>query len=100
MRVLIANDEKDMAQVLKEGLEEEIACQRGLRWYQWAGSGAGALLRHQGVSFTVSDEHPDHYRLPTKVLTALGGRTPGHFGRQKKGRGGQSAEMRIYTIQE
>jgi hypothetical protein len=28
---------------------------------------------------------PDHYRLPTKVPTALGG---------------QSAEMRLYTIQE
>jgi hypothetical protein len=28
---------------------------------------------------------PDHYRLPTKVPTALGGRTAGYFGRQKKG---------------
>jgi hypothetical protein len=50
------------------------------------------------LPFQMND--PDHYRLPTKVLTALGGRTPGHFGRQKKGRGGQSAEMRIYTVQE
>lgn len=35
------------------------------------------------LPFQMND--PDHYRLPTKVLTALGGRTPGHFGRQKKG---------------
>ena len=53
---------------------------------------------------------PDHYRLISKIPTALGGRTAGYFGRQGKGfhrfflavpyRGGQSAEMRIYTIQE
>jgi WD40 repeat protein len=58
--------------------------------------------------FQMSD--PDHYRLIAKIPTALGGRTAGYFGRQGKGfhrfflavpsRGGQSAEVRIYTIQE
>jgi hypothetical protein len=53
---------------------------------------------------------PDHYRLLTKVPTTLGGRTAGYFGRQGKGfdrfylavpaRGGQSAEMRIYSVQD
>jgi DNA-binding beta-propeller fold protein YncE len=53
---------------------------------------------------------PDHYRLLAKVPTTLGGRTAGYFGRQGKGfdrfylavpaRGGQSAEMRIYTVQD
>src|ERR1700736_583535 len=53
---------------------------------------------------------PDHYRLLAKIPTSLGGRTAGYFGRQDKGmhrfflavpaRGGQSAELRIYTVQD
>jgi DNA-binding beta-propeller fold protein YncE len=64
----------------------------------------------EGFIYVFQMNDPDHYRLLTKVQTALGGRTAGYFGRQKKGmhrlylavpaRGGQSAEMRIYTIQE
>jgi hypothetical protein len=87
MRVVIVKDEKDMAQALKVGLEEEIPCQPGLRWRQWVGSGAGVLLRREGegLIYVFQMNDPDHYRLPTKVPTALGGRTPGYFGRQKKG---------------
>jgi WD40 repeat protein len=58
--------------------------------------------------FQMSD--PDHYRVLAKIPTALGGRTAGYFGRQGKGmhrfflavpaRGGQSAELRIYTVQD
>jgi hypothetical protein len=64
----------------------------------------------EGFIYVFKMNDPDHYRVLTKVPTALGGRTAGYFGRQKKGthrfflavpaRGGQSAEMRIYTIQE
>jgi DNA-binding beta-propeller fold protein YncE len=53
---------------------------------------------------------PDHYRLLTKIPTALGARTAGYFGKTGKGfdrfylavpaRGGQSAEVRIYTVQD
>jgi DNA-binding beta-propeller fold protein YncE len=53
---------------------------------------------------------PDHYRLLTKIPTALGARTAGYFGKAGKGfdrfylavpaRGGQSAEVRIYTVQD
>ncbi|HVS87557.1 MAG TPA: YncE family protein [Candidatus Acidoferrum sp.] len=53
---------------------------------------------------------PDHYRLLTKIPTALGARTAGYFGKGSKGfdrfylavpaRGGQSAEVRIYTVQD
>lgn len=52
----------------------------------------------------------DHYRLLEKVPTALGARTAGYFGKAGKGfdrfylavpaRGGQSAEVRIYTVQD
>ncbi len=58
--------------------------------------------------FQMSD--PDHYRLLSRVATALGARTAGYFGRARKGfdrfylavpaRGGQSAEIRIYTVQD
>src|ERR1700726_17875 len=58
--------------------------------------------------FQMSD--PDHYRLLAKIPTALGARTAGYFGRLGKGmnrfflavpaRGGQSAELRIFTVQE
>jgi hypothetical protein len=54
-------------------------------------------------------DDPDHYRLLAKIPTALGARTAGYFGRGIKGferfylavpaRGGQSAEVRIYTVQ-
>jgi DNA-binding beta-propeller fold protein YncE len=64
----------------------------------------------EGFIYVFQMTDPDHYWLLTKVPTALGGRTAGYFGRQKKGthrfflgvpaRGGQTAEMRIYTIQE
>jgi DNA-binding beta-propeller fold protein YncE len=52
----------------------------------------------------------DHYRLLAKIPTALGARTAGYFGKGAKGferfylavpaRGGQSAEVRIYTVQD
>ena len=58
-------------------------------------------------AFQMTD--PDHYRLLAKIPTALGARTAGYFGKNKKGfdrflfavpaRGGQSAELRIYTVQ-
>jgi hypothetical protein len=58
--------------------------------------------------FQMSDA--DHYRLLTKIPTALGARTAGYFGKGGKGfdrfylavpaRGGQSAEIRIYTVQD
>ncbi len=52
----------------------------------------------------------DHYSLLAKIPTALGARTAGYFGKGSKGferfylavpaRGGQSAEVRIYTVQD
>ena len=52
---------------------------------------------------------PDHYRLLAKIPTAIGAKTAGYYGKQAKGfdrfylavpaRGGQSAEVRIYTVQ-
>jgi DNA-binding beta-propeller fold protein YncE len=64
----------------------------------------------EGVIYVFQMHDPDHYRLLAKIPTVLGARTAGYFGRQKKGthrfflavpaRGGHSAEMRIYTIQE
>jgi DNA-binding beta-propeller fold protein YncE len=64
----------------------------------------------EGLIYIFQMSDPDHYRLLTKVPTALGGRTAGYFGRQKKdthrfflavpASGGQIAEMRIYTIQQ
>jgi hypothetical protein len=64
----------------------------------------------EGFIYVFQMKDPDHYHLIAKIPTALGGRTAGYFGRQKKDthrfflavpyRGGQSAEMRIYTIQE
>jgi len=53
---------------------------------------------------------PDHYHLLSKIPTALGARTAGYFGKAGKGfdrfylavpaRGGQPAEVRIYTVQD
>jgi hypothetical protein len=64
----------------------------------------------EGLIYVFQMNDPDHYRLLTKVPTALGGRTAGYFGRQGKGinrfflavpaSGGQSAEVRIYTVQD
>jgi hypothetical protein len=64
----------------------------------------------EGLIYVFQMNDPDHYRLLIKTPTALGGRTAGYFGRQGKGmhrfflavpsRGGQSAELRIYTVQE
>jgi len=64
----------------------------------------------EGVIDVFQMNDPDHYRLLAKIPTALGGRTAGYFGRQGKGfhrfflavpvRGGQSAELRIYTVQD
>ena len=64
----------------------------------------------EGVIDVFQMNDPDHYRLLAKIPTALGGRTAGYFGRQGKGmhrfflavpaRGGQSAELRIFTVQD
>jgi hypothetical protein len=64
----------------------------------------------EGFIYVFQMKDPDHYQLLAKVPTALGGRTAGYFGRQGKGmhrfflaipaRGGGSAEMRIYTIED
>src|SRR6267154_2338913 len=64
----------------------------------------------EGFIYVFQMKDPDQYQLLAKIPTALGGRTAGYFGRQGKGmhrfflaipaRAGQSAEMRIYTIQD
>lgn len=53
---------------------------------------------------------PGHYKLLAKIPTAIGAKTAGYYGKQGKGfdrfylavpaRGGQSAEVRIYTVQD
>ncbi len=53
---------------------------------------------------------PDHYRLLANIPTAIGAKTAGYYGKQGKGfdrfylavpaRGGQPAEIRIYTVQD
>jgi hypothetical protein len=60
------------------------------------------------AAFQMTD--PDHYQLLAKIPTAIGARTAGYYGKQGKGfdrfylavpaRGGQSAEVRIYTVQD
>ena len=52
----------------------------------------------------------DHYKLLAKIPTAVGAKTAGYYGKQEKGfnrfslavpaRGGQSAKVRIYTVQD
>jgi hypothetical protein len=52
----------------------------------------------------------DHYRLLAKIPTAIGAKTAGYYGKQGKGfdrfylavpaRGSESAEVRIYTVQD
>jgi hypothetical protein len=64
----------------------------------------------EGVIYVFQITDPDHYRLLSKIPTALGGRTAGYFGRQSKSMhrfflavpasGGQTAELRIFTVQE
>lgn len=60
------------------------------------------------AAFQMTD--PDHYRLLARIPTAIGAKTAGYYGKQGKGfdrfylavpaRGGQSAEVRIYTVQD
>jgi DNA-binding beta-propeller fold protein YncE len=64
----------------------------------------------QGLIDVFQMRDPDHYQLLTRIPTAIGARTAGYFGKQGKGfdrfylavpaRGGQSAEVRIYTVQD
>src|SRR5581483_3563827 len=63
----------------------------------------------EGFIYAYQMTDPDHYMLLAKIPTAIGTRTAGYFGKQRKGfdrfylavpaRGGQSAEVRIYTVQ-
>ncbi len=53
---------------------------------------------------------PNHYKPLARIPTAIGAKTAGYYGKQGKGfdrfylavpaRGGQSAEVRIYTVQD
>jgi len=53
---------------------------------------------------------PDHFKLVARIPTAIGAKTAGYYGKQGKGfdrfylavpaRGGQSAEVMIYTVQD
>jgi DNA-binding beta-propeller fold protein YncE len=64
----------------------------------------------EGFIYVFQMTDPDHYQLFAKVTTALGARTAGYFGKAGKGldrfylavpaRGGQSAEVRIYVVQD
>jgi hypothetical protein len=59
-------------------------------------------------AFQMTD--PDHYKLLAKIPTAIGAKTAGYYGKQRKGfdrfflavpaRGSESAEVRIYTVQD
>jgi hypothetical protein len=63
----------------------------------------------QGFIDVFQMKDPDHYERLARISTALGARTAGYFGKQGKGfdrfylavpaRGGQPAEVRIYTVQ-
>ena|SRR5215472_5572264 len=60
------------------------------------------------AAFQMTD--PDHYKLLARIPTAIGAKTAGYYGKQGKGfdrfylavpaRGGQSAGVRIYTVQD
>jgi sugar lactone lactonase YvrE len=60
------------------------------------------------AAFQMTD--PDHYKLIARIPTAIEAKTAGYYGKQGKGfdrfylavpaRGGQSAEVRIYTVQD
>jgi hypothetical protein len=64
----------------------------------------------EGFIYAFQMTDPDHYRLLAKIPTAIGAKTAGYWGKQGKGfdrfylavpaRGGQSAEVRIYTVQD
>ena len=64
----------------------------------------------EGFIYAFQMTDPDHYRLLARIATAIGAKTAGYYGKQGKGfdrfylavpaRGGQSAEVRIYTVQE
>jgi hypothetical protein len=64
----------------------------------------------EGFIFAFQMTNPDHYQLLAKIPTAIGAKTAGYYGKQGKGfdrfylavpaRGGQSAEVRIYTVQD
>ena len=64
----------------------------------------------QGFIYAFQMTDPDHYKLLAKIPTAIGARTAGYYGKQGKGfdrfylavpaRGAQSAEVRIYTVQD
>ncbi|MGH9690958.1 MAG: YncE family protein, partial [Candidatus Acidiferrales bacterium] len=62
-----------------------------------------------GFIYVYQMKDPDHYQLLAKIPTAIGAKTAGFWGRQGKGfdrfylavpaRGNESAEIRIYTVQ-
>ena len=64
----------------------------------------------EGFIYAFHMTDPDHYQLLAKIPTAIGAGTAGYFGKQGKGfdrfylavpaRGGQPAELRIYTVQD
>jgi hypothetical protein len=64
----------------------------------------------QGFIYVFQMTDPDHYKLLAKIPTAIGARTAGYYGKQGKGfdrfylavpaRGSQSAEVRIYAVQD
>lgn len=64
----------------------------------------------EGFIYVFQMTDPGHYRLLDKIPTAIGAKTAGYYGKQGKGfdrfylavpaRGGQSAEVRIYTVQD
>ena len=64
----------------------------------------------EGFVYVFQMADPDRYRLLARIPTAIGAKTAGYYGKQGKGfdrfylavpaRGGQSAEVRIYTVQD
>jgi hypothetical protein len=64
----------------------------------------------EGFIYAFQMTDPEHYRLLDRIPTAIGAKTAGYYGKQGKGfdrfylavpaRGGQSAEVRIYTVQD
>jgi hypothetical protein len=64
----------------------------------------------EGSMYVFHQDDPDHYHLMAKIPTALGARTAGYFGRQRKGfdrfylavpaHSGQNAEIWVYTVRD
>lgn len=64
----------------------------------------------EGFIYAFQMTDPDHYELLAKISTAIGAKTAGYYRKQRKrfdrfylavpARGGQSAEVRIYTVQD